>query len=128
MSRPDAQEHLELAWEKLNVAQELQRAGHDRDAASRAYYAMYHAAYALARLRGAAPRTHRGLAAVLADLWVRSGELDVDLWTDLRRAQEVRELGDYGSTFGLTSEEVEILVERAATFVGRAAELVQGDG
>lgn len=54
-------EEFELAKEKLEAAKYLLKGKFYRDSASRAYYAMFHAAKSVLLLKGLEPKTHRGL-------------------------------------------------------------------
>lgn len=123
MSKDEVGLHLDVASEKREAAKELLKSGFLRDAGSRAYYAMYHAAYALARTRDHAPKTHRGLLALVSKEFMGAEGLSAELLAGLRRAQSVRELGDYEALFAPDEETVENLIKSAAAFVDRVREL-----
>ena len=120
MSLEEARGHLVLAEEKLVAARLLLEEDLVRDAASRAYYAMFHAAYALVRLRGAAPKTHRGLLSTFADEYVRKGAFPQDLFEAFRSGQSLREQGDYEPSQPPTPEEAEAVISAAARFLDAA--------
>ena len=63
---------LAKAARKLAAARADIEAARWDEAASRAYYAMFHAARALLAARGVSARTHAGLAAVFADELIRT--------------------------------------------------------
>lgn len=109
-----------MARDRLAAAEVLLREGFLRDAASRAYYAMYHAAYALARLEGEAPTTHRGLSHILYEAFLDDGALTRAHLSSFRRGQEIREMGDYEILFSLGEQGVADLIEQARTFIDAA--------
>jgi len=124
LSREDALAHLALADEKLVVARSLLEDSHLRDAASRAYYAMYHAAYALVRTKGHAPKTHRGLTSQIAQEFIGAHGIDREQFAALRAAQSIRERGDYEATAPPSEEGVEELIAQAAGLIERVRLLV----
>ena len=124
MSREDARAHLNLADEKLAVAHRLLEEGFVRDAASRAYYAMYHAGYAVVRTKGHAPKTHRGLAALISQDFVGAHGFSREQLSALKTGQSIRELGDYEATTPPTEETAETLLAQAEEMVARARDIV----
>ncbi len=124
MSREELEGHLRVAEEKLAAARVLLGSGFPRDAVSRSYYAMFHAASALARSVGDVPRTHRGLGHVLNDRFVKPGVLTRDELEFFRREQAARELGDYGADVALGIVDAEEFLERATAFVARVREVL----
>lgn len=123
MSPDEIDARMGLARERLDVARVLLEAGHLRDAANRAYYAMFHAAHALVRTRGEDPRTHRGLAHVLAETF--ADELTGDEMASFRSAQEIREESDYVTGTDPDAEDVRTVLEDAERFVARAEEILE---
>jgi len=93
-------------------------------AASRAYYAMFHAGMALVMTKGHRPRTHRGLAHLLTKEFVGSWGLSEELVASYREQQQAREMGDYELDFPLGEEEVEELIAGAAVFLERVREVL----
>lgn len=124
MSRDEAVLHLELARERLVVARELLEADHLRDATSRAYYAVFHAAHALARTKDLDPRTHRGLGQVLAEHFTGPGLLTEEDLSHVREAQRLREVSDYEPGYEPVHEDVEELVAYARSFVDRVEQIL----
>ena len=55
------EKYIENAEEKLEAAKYLIKGRFYNDAASRAYYSMYHAAKALLLIRDVSPKTHKGV-------------------------------------------------------------------
>lgn len=90
-----------------------------RAAAGRAYYAMYHAAYALVRTKGHAPKTHRGLLGLLGQDFVRAGPLSREDAATFTKAQALREWGDYEIGAAPTDDAAEEAIADAERFVAR---------
>lgn len=124
MSTDEEIQHLELAYERLRAARALLELGFLADAASRSYYAMHHAAYALLRTEGHAPKTHRGLNHLLAEHFVGDHALSEEQVQALRHDQEVRELSDYEPDYHPSEEEVRDMLDRAERFVERVKEIL----
>lgn len=79
------------------VAEELHQNAHYEDAVSRSYYAMYYAAKALLSSKGIVTKTHRGLIALIRDIYVKAGLLDHQTWRALAHTETLRESADYGN-------------------------------
>lgn len=124
MSREECLEHLRLADEKLAAARHLATEGFSRDAAGRAYYAMYHAAFALVRSKGHAPKTHRGLLALLAQEFVKPGVLQRSDFVAITKAQQLREWSDYEIGTPPTEEAAAQAIADAEAFIGRVRPIV----
>ena len=66
-SKNYAKASLERAEKALKSAKLLQENGEHEDAASRAYYAMFHAARALLFNKGISAKTHRGTISIFGE-------------------------------------------------------------
>ena len=83
-------------------------------AASRAYYAAFHAVTALFALREQSFTKHTAVrAAVHRDL-VRNGAWPPDLGNAFDALMDARETGDYGGTQGVSQDGAVLAAERAA--------------
>ena len=111
----------------VTAAADLDAARYD-DAASRAYYSMFHAARALLAARGLTARSHSGLAAVFAEHFVRSGEIDVQFGRWLGQARRNREIGDYDDVLGIEPEEAAEAVARAGQFLDEVRRWLAASG
>lgn len=69
------------------------------------------------------PRTHRGLAHVLAEAF--ADELTGDEMASFRSAQEIREESDYVTGTDPDAEDVRTVLEDAERFVARAEEILE---
>jgi len=93
------------------------------DAASRAYYAAFHAVSAALVLRGQTFTRHSAVrSAVHRDL-VKTGIWSVDLGADFDTLWELRDMGDYGGIKHVTSEEAQVAVEAARRIHGAILQL-----
>ena len=96
-------------WRRAGRA--LQTAHHnaarkDHDAAaSRAYYAAFHAVGALLAWEGKTFRKHSALEAALHKDLVRSGRWTSDLGSDYRSLRVLRNTGDYGGLEHVSAEQ-----------------------
>ena len=83
------------------------------DAASRAYYAVFHAATAAFVLEGRTFRRHAGLRGAVHRDWVNVGEWPVEFGADFDALWELRDVGDYGGSHHVTPEDAAAAVEAA---------------
>lgn len=86
-------------------------------AASRAYYAVFHAARALLFSAGIETRTHRGVASMVGEHFVKPGVLDSGLGRLLSRMQRDREDADYLAGAVFTEVDVREMLATAETFL-----------
>ena len=104
------------AERSLAAAGLLYRKGFYRFAASRAYYAMFHAASAALLTRGLTFSRHGGVVSGFGRHLAGEGLLPRQLHLDFDRAQKLRHLGDY-STEPFERETAEEALENARRFV-----------
>jgi uncharacterized protein len=117
-----ARAELTRAEEALRAAEALLVLGLSRDAVSRGYYAVFHAACALLARLDAQPRTHRGVQRLLKERLVTPGHLSAGHHRAFNRLQERRTVADYGVD-EVAIEEARELVELARAFVAEATKL-----
>ena len=119
---------LDKARRKLVTARKLIEQEELEDAAGRAYYAMYHAAFAALLPKRASPRTHKGLATMLSMHRVKTGEISVDLYRAFVAARDQREYGDYEVATIIGPELARRTVADAATFIDAVEALLRAEG
>ena len=91
---------------------------HIREAASRAYYAMFYAAHAALNWSGAdAPRTHNGTIILFERECVHTGAVNPRLIQLLRDANRLRRSSDYELSASMNEDAVASIVEAAGEFV-----------
>ncbi|HNQ24230.1 MAG TPA: HEPN domain-containing protein [Phycisphaerae bacterium] len=116
-----AKNEWERAWRTLASARLLVASDPD-SAASRAYYAAFHAVSALFALRGRTFAKHAALrAAVHRDL-VQNGSWDPDLGKAFDYLLELRETADYGGPVSVTSDNARAALERAEVLLETVAQ------
>lgn len=116
------------AWRTLASAEALLASDAD-SAASRAYYAAFHAITALFACRGQSFSKHTALrAAVHRDL-VHSGQWPAELGTGLDFLMDLRETGDYGGLAQVSPQDAKMAVDKARDILeavrGTCSELEQ---
>ena len=86
-------------------------------AASRAYYAAFHALTALFALRGQSFAKHTAIRAALHRDLIKSGEWASKLGQVYDRLMDLRERGDYGGVVRVSQEEAKTSVDSAAEII-----------
>ena len=104
------------AGRSLRAAQELLRIDAD-SAASRAYYAAFHALTALFALRGLAFTRHAALRAALHRDLVQKGVLGVEMGKAYDFLMTLRATGDYGGADSVTTASAKQALDKAAESV-----------
>jgi uncharacterized protein len=95
--RRNAADELGRADTCLKEARALHEASLPYGAASRAYYAVFHAARALLFSAGVEATTHKGTVALLGQHFVRAGLLSAGMGRLVSRMQRDREDADYST-------------------------------
>lgn len=121
--RRNAADELGRADVCLQEARALAGAGLPYGAASRAYYAVFHAARGLLFSVGLEASSHRATAALLGQHFVRPGLLSARMGRLVSRMQRDREDADYSPGAVFTLEEVSEMIADAETFVNEARRL-----
>ncbi len=107
-------------WERANrtLASARQLVGSDPDsAASRAYYAAFHALTALFSLRGQSFSKHSALRSALHRELVRPRQWAAELGRAFDFLMDIRETGDYGGLTQVTQDDAKRSLEKAATIL-----------
>lgn len=113
MTAAYARTEWDRALEAFRAAQLLVGHGGFDSAASRAYYAAFHAVTALFALEGRTFTKHSALeAAVHRDL-VKTGRWSADLGRDYSFCVDVRGVGDYGSDVRVDANQATDAIEAA---------------
>jgi uncharacterized protein (UPF0332 family) len=116
-ARENAREQAKRGDECLAEARYLMEGGFHNAAVSRAYYAAYHWARALLFLKGAEPKTHRGVSQQLALHYVQPGTLPEETAAALGHLGTFRELSDYDATATFDAERAMAEIQRATMFI-----------
>ena len=120
----NARREISAALDALRVAEAALGLGILRDAMSRAYYAVFHAARALVLLEGHEAKTHAGLLRLLNEHVIRAGKLERRYNLVVVRLQAYRLASDYAYGFELAEEDARVEIDAARDMVERARTLV----
>jgi len=123
-SRSFVEACLERAEKALKSAKLLEENGELEDAASRAYYAMFHAARALLFSKGMNAKTHKGTISLFGEKIVKQGIMSEEYADMLRKAFDLRQKSDYEIYAETSVELVKGVIKNAAQFIERVKELV----
>jgi uncharacterized protein (UPF0332 family) len=111
---------LDQAAETLDAARQLSVAGHYRDAANRAYYAMFYCALALLASKGLGASKHSGVLSLFNRHFVKTGEFPLEDGRHLQEAFELRQGSDYREFVQIAQEQVQETIANAEVFLRRA--------
>lgn len=106
---------LEASEEKLSVAKSLYRTENKKDAVSRAYYSMFHAARAMLLQEESRPKTHQGVISELGKLF--RDKIDPELISEMSQIQSLREDADYEPYFTIEDQRAEEILETAEEMI-----------
>jgi hypothetical protein len=108
----------------LTEATTLAAAGMPYGAASRAYYAVFHGARALLFSAGIEPRSHRGVASLLGEHFVKPGRLTPDTGRLVARMQRDREDADYDTGAVFTDAQAQAMIADAGGFLAEVERML----
>ena len=91
-------------------------------AASRAYYAAFHALTSLFVLRGKSFKKHAALRGALHRDLIKSGDWPVELGKDYDSLTDLREASDYGDAGGVSEQDARDAVEAAQRIIAACQE------
>jgi uncharacterized protein (UPF0332 family) len=121
-------DELALAESALKAGEALLRLGLAPDAASRIYYAAFHAGRALLFSLGVQAKTHSSTRTMLSRHFVKTGRLPALRVKELTQLEALRTAGDYESGFALGPDELWPELEKARRFVADARAILRQDG
>jgi len=124
-SKNYAKASLERAEKALKSAKLLQENGELEDAASRAYYAMFHAARAILFSKGITAKTHRGTISIFDEKIVKQHILSEEYADTLRKAFDLRQKSDYELYAQPNVEVIKETIKNAENFLKKAKELTK---
>lgn len=115
---------LEEASEPIRAAEFLLDNHFPGFAASRVYYAMFHAAQALLDSRGLSFSSHSATIAAFGREFAKPGYVRAELHRWLIEAQDVRLTSDYDPSARVSPESARDLIQHAKDFVKAARDLL----
>lgn len=116
MARSDVDELLDRGREELEVARALLDGGHERQAASRAYYAAFYAAEAALLSLDETRSKHSGVIAAFTERLAKPGEVPRELARSLQDLFALRTEADYGYR-SIPAERAAAALDSATRFV-----------
>lgn len=129
MTAPDKKQllrEIEAAEGSLRSAQALLKIGELRDAVSRAYYCVFHAARAFLWKKGLAPKTHKGVQQLFHEHVVKEKIVSESIGDILKDLADDRRVADYLTmSETLRDEDVKIHVTEAGRFLDCMRDLVE---
>ncbi len=123
--RQNTADELARAEMCLAEARALRDAALPYGAASRPYYAVFHAATALLLSVGLEARSHKGVVALLGEHFVRPGRLSSRMGRLVSRMQRDREDADYAPGAVFTGDEAAQMIADAEAFFAEVRRLTQ---
>jgi uncharacterized protein (UPF0332 family) len=114
----NAKDELLRAEECLREARALQAARLPYGAASRAYYAVFHAVRAVLFASGLEVRSHRAAVGLLGEHYVKTGKLKPEIGRLIAHLQRDREDADYMTGAVFTQEEADDALQTAELILG----------
>jgi uncharacterized protein (UPF0332 family) len=117
--------NLERAASSLQAARILLAAELFNDAASRAYYAVFHAASALLLAEGLNFSSHTGVLRAISLKFVKPGKLEKRYGRSLNWLAELRQVADYGEIQSVSASDVENAIAEASQFLTQVHQLLQ---
>lgn len=117
LSREDWAELLAKAEQKLASARHSLAGGFYDDAASRAYYAAFHAMSAVLASKGEVFFSHKQTLGAFNKEFIAAGKTDRFRFKDIQRLFNDRQNGDYDAVIGVDRETAEGDVRIAANIV-----------
>ncbi len=126
----DVRAHLKMAREALREAENLLLGNLPRGAASRAYYAIFHAASAVLSAQGERYASHEAVKARFGELFSKTRQIDPKFHRYLLDAFELRHNADYEVDVEspVSIGDVEPTLRKAHEFVAMAEDFLKGAG
>lgn len=116
--------NLQRAETSLHAARDMIKNGYEDIAASRAYYAAFHAASALLLKENIDTSKHSGVISAIHRFFVKEGKLGKEQGKNLNWLFELRNVGDYGVSQHVSSEEAHKAVKVADEFIDSVRRLL----
>ena len=119
------EQYLDQAEEELNAAQLLFDKEFYREAISRAYYCMFHAAQALLFVKKIMPKSHKGVIQKFGDEFVKPGLLEKKMGQMLSQAESMRLKADYDVGILISKEECEEILDNCEVFLSQVKDTIK---
>lgn len=114
--KEEIQRFLEHAADALDAADILLKYDHELALANRVYYAIFYCVCALLLSKGVVTKKHEGARARFHELFIKTGEFDVEAGKLLARNFAARQSADYDMDTAITDEQARKLLDDARYF------------
>lgn len=122
------QHRLERAHITLHDAHNLYETdGSPASIVNRAYYAMFYATLALLASVDQESSKHTGVLSLFNEMFIKTKILPVEMSKMLRKAFDVRQMGDYEDSANVNMEQAEQILKFAEQFIKAAQEKLSQD-
>ncbi len=112
-----AEVRLDKARENLTAAENLIASGDYRVAATRTYYAVFHAMRAVLALDGIDRKHHSGVIAEFRQRYIKTGLIRREQSQTISQLSDLRTDSDYDDFFEISREDTEAALRLAEAFV-----------
>lgn len=112
----------------LNVARELHKQTHYNDAASKAYYAVFHSLQAILLTKGLSFSKHSGVLSAFNKEFIYGGAFAKNFYDKIVRLFKDRQIGDYEYEKEINRESSEADIADAEMIINAIGEYLQGEG
>lgn len=116
---------LNLAAEKISAAKLLLKMSYERDAVSRAYYSMYHAAQAMLIAEGKTAKGHAGTVSAFNHWFVKTEKVLSKYTIAFSSLKESREFADYESLKSFSEKDAKEAIIDAEEFLEMAEKYIE---
>ncbi|WP_244409434.1 HEPN domain-containing protein [Methanocaldococcus jannaschii] len=110
---------IEKAEKSLEASENLYNSEFYDFAVSRIYYSMFYCVKALLLTKEINPKKHSGVLKMFAKEFIKTNELDVELFEYINEAYNYRQTADYDATIEIKKEEAEYLLHKGHIFLNK---------
>ena len=118
---------IKRAKRYVKSAEVLLKDGDYESSVSRTYYAMLYSAQAALLTKSLSFSSHRGVISAFGKNFIKTNILSMEMGRELNRAFEKRQLGDYGHTFVISSDEAEEILKNGKKFIEKIVQYLKKD-
>jgi len=116
------------AKDSLDVAKQLHEQKHYNDAASKAYYAVFHSLQTILLTKGLSFSKHSAVLSAFNKEFIYSGSFAKDFYAKIIRLFKDRQIGDYEYANEIDGESSEIDVADAEMIINAIEEYLKNEG
>jgi uncharacterized protein (UPF0332 family) len=116
---------IKRAKRYIKSAHVLLKDGDYESSVSRTYYAMLYSAQAALLTKNLSFSSHKGVISAFGKHFIKTNILSMEMGRELNRAFEKRQLGDYGHTFVISSDEAEVILKNGKKFIEKIVQYLK---